>query len=94
MPDWFRYTAIAFGISFFVAHLALMVYSLPFARDRDTRFDYFGKIVPGLAGIGIACAACVDSSLLSILLVVVSGFVMILGRAIYELFVFRGGSDS
>jgi hypothetical protein len=94
MTDWFRYTVIAFGILFFVAHLALMVYSLPFARDRDTQFEYFGKIVPGLAGIGIACAAFVESSLLSILLVVVSGFVMILGRVIYELIVFRGSSDS
>jgi len=71
-----------------------MLYSLPFARDRGTWFEYLGKIVPGFAGIIIACAAWVDSSLVLILLVAVAGFIMILGRAVYELIVFRGSSDS
>lgn len=94
MPIWFCYATTTFGILFFVAHLGLMLHSLPFASDRDTYFEFLGKAVPGFAGILITCAVWVDSALFAILLNILAGFVMILGRAVYELIIFRGRSDS
>ncbi len=94
MPDWFRYLTIAFGVLFFVAHLAWILYSLPFAQDRAKRLEYFGKLVPGFAGIFIALAVWVQSPLLAVALAITGGFVLILGRAVYELIVFRGNVES
>jgi predicted membrane channel-forming protein YqfA (hemolysin III family) len=94
MSDSFRYLAIAFGVLFFIAHLAWMLYSLPFAQDRAKRLEYFGKVVPGFAGICIALAVWVQSPLLAVPLMIAGGFVLILGRAVYELIVFRGNAES
>ena len=94
MPDWFRYLVIAFGALFFVAHLAWMLYSLPYAQDRAKRLENFGKLVPGFAGVCFALAAWIRSPLPSVAFAVAGGFLMILGRAVYELIVFRGNAES
>lgn len=94
MPDWIRYLAISFGVLFFVAHVAWMLYSLPFASDRDKRREYFGIIVPGFAGLCIAGAAWLQSPLISVVLGLLGGLLLLFGRAVYELVVFRGNADS
>ena len=89
MPDWFRYTVIAFGVLFFVAHVALMLLSLPYARTRDDRLEFIGKCVPGLGGLSIAVSVIVSSPTVGILLSLLGLPIMLLGRAVYELVVFR-----
>ncbi|TWU24323.1 hypothetical protein Pla52o_22500 [Novipirellula galeiformis] len=77
---------------FFVVHLAWMLYSLPYARDRDTRLELIGKIVPGFARLCIAGSVLIPSPVHSIALVVVAFPILVVGRACYELLVFRGNA--
>lgn len=91
MPEWLNY--IAFGVLFFVVHAAWMVYSLPYARDRDDRLEFIGKIVPGFAGLCIVGAVLSPWPLLSIALYLAAIPMMVAGRALYELIVFRPEHD-
>ena len=94
MPDWIRYLAISLGALFFVTYIAWMLYSLPFASDRKKRREYFGIIVPGCAGVCIAGAAWLQSPLISVVLGLLGGALLLFGRAVYELVVFRESADS
>ena len=70
-----------------------MVYSLPYARDRDDRLESIGKIVPGFAGLCIVGAVLSPWPLLSIVLYFVAIPMMVVGRAVYEVIVFRPKHD-
>jgi hypothetical protein len=59
------------------------------ARSRGQRLEAMGALVPGLSGLLMAAAALSRSRLWSLTLLVVSVPVMVLGRALYELAVFR-----
>jgi hypothetical protein len=52
MPEWFGYTVIVFGVLFFAVHFAWMLFSLPYARDRETKLEFgsSAKSFRGLAG--------------------------------------------
>jgi hypothetical protein len=89
MPDWIRYVQTAFGILFFSGHVLWMVCSLRFARSPADRLEYVGILVPGSAGIMIAAIPWVTYPPLGIALCFAGLLVMVLGRALYELVVFR-----
>ena len=89
MPEWIRYVVTAFGILFFSGHILWMVYSLRLARSSADRLEYIGIIVPGSAGIVIATIPWVSFPLLKIALCLAGLLVMVLGRALYDLVVFR-----
>lgn len=89
MQDWLRYVVVAFGILFFVAHLASVVLSLRYAQSRDDRLEFIGKVIPGLAGLIVAVMVFVTSTLVGITLALIALTTMIFGRAVYELIVFR-----
>ena len=88
-PTWVRVGAVALGVSFFGAHVFLAVMGVRRATNRDDRLEAAGLLVPGLAGLLLAAAYLSPTAALSLTLVLAALPVMIVGRAIYELLVFR-----
>jgi hypothetical protein len=84
-----RFAAAFFGLFFFLYHLIIAVSGIRTALSRDQRLESAGALVPGLSGLLMATAAWSPSRLLSLALVVVALPVLVLGRALYELAVFR-----
>ncbi len=95
MPVAFKVIVVCFGAIFFLAHLAWAVYSVRFFTARDDKLQAAGKVVPGFAGLLMVAAALLAPSGWSVLCVVLAIPLMIIGRSVYELIVFRkGGGDS
>ena len=92
MPTWFVATGVAFGLLFFAFHAFWAVSGLRYARSRDDRLEAAGAVVPGLAGLLLAAAAVTSPALLSLGFAILSLPVLVLGRAVYELVVFRSRS--
>jgi ABC-type phosphate transport system permease subunit len=65
------------------------VAGLQHARSRDEWLEAAGAAVPVAAGLLIAAAALTAPAPVSVALAVVAMPVMVLGRAVYELVVFR-----
>jgi len=94
MPVAFKIFVVCFGAIFFVMHLAWTFYSVRFYTARDDKLEAAGKVVPGFAGLLIVASALLAPSSWSLLCVVLAIPLMIVGRAVYELIVFRqSGGD-
>lgn len=94
MPVAFKVIVVCFGALFFLAHLAWAVYSVRFFKARDDKLEAAGKVVPGFAGLLMVAAALLAPSGWSMVCAVLAIPLMIIGRAAYELIVFRkSGGD-
>lgn len=84
---------IALGLLFYLGHAWFTVAKYRAMTTRDDRLEALGLLVPGLSGLSLALAiAARTSPSFSIILLVLAFFNLILGRAIYELIVFRPSS--
>lgn len=81
---------IALGLLFYLGHAWFTVAKYRAMTTRDDRLEALGLLVPGLS-LALAIAARTSPSF-SIILLVLAFFNLILGRAIYELIVFRPSS--
>jgi hypothetical protein len=82
---------IGLGAVIFLVHLASAIYSVRFFTDRNEKLEAAGKVVPGLAGLLFVAAALLWPSGWVVLCLALSVPVLTVGRAIYELIVFRNG---
>jgi hypothetical protein len=89
MPFAFQVFAVCFGVIYFLVHLAWAVYSVRFFTARDDRLEAAGKVIPGFAGLLVAAAALLLPSGWGVACTVVAFPLMFVGRAVYELIVFR-----
>jgi hypothetical protein len=76
------------SLLFFLGHLVWMIYSLRFAECKETWFENIGKIVPGSAGLLFLFAIWCPNSVIRIFFGILAVFTIILGRAVFEIFVF------
>jgi hypothetical protein len=84
---------IAFSLLFFLSHIGFTLAKFQAMTTRDDRLEALGLLVPGSSGLILALALAVRTSPRSVVILVVLAFVnLILGRAIYELIVFRPSS--
>ena len=87
---------IALGLLFYLGHAWFTVAKYRAMTTRDDRLEALGLLVPGLSGLsGLSLALAIaarTSPSFSIILLVLAFFNLILGRAIYELIVFRPSS--
>ena len=81
---------IALGLLFYLGHAWFTVAKYRAMTTRDDRLEALGLLVPGLS-LALAIAARTSPSF-GIILLVLAFFNLILGRAIYELIVFRPSS--
>ena len=65
-----------------------MLSSLKYAPDRKTRFEFIGKVIPGFSGLLFLVVVLSSSPIIGCLMAVLAFLNLILGRAIYELFMF------
>lgn len=86
----FESLGIAFGSLFFAGHLISASVGFRVAKDRDERLEAVGAVVPGLAGVLIVLAFTVPWSLVKLILALAALPLIVIGRALYELIVFRG----
>ncbi len=85
----FKLLGIAFGCLFFVFYLFLAGVGFRTAKDRNARLEAVGAAVPGLAGVLIVLAFIVPWPLVKLLMALTALPVIVLGRASYELMIFR-----
>ncbi len=89
MPDWYRYSVLTFGLLFFVGHFVWMLISLRYATSLNQLLEYIGKCVPGIGGLLIGLSPFAPSALLGFAMSLAGLPVIFVGRALYELIVFR-----
>ena len=66
-----------------------MINSLKYAHDRESWYEYFGKIIPGFAGIIFLISIWSSSVGIKIILGILGIITIIMGRAFYEMIVFE-----
>jgi hypothetical protein len=89
MPFAFKVIIVCFGATFFLAHLAWALYAVRFYTARDDKLEAAGKVVPGFAGLLMVAAALLAPSGWSVVCGILAIPLMVVGRAVYELIVFR-----
>lgn len=89
MPFTFKVIVICFGALFFIAHLAWAACSVRFYTARNDKLESLGKAVPGFAGLLLVTLVLLPPSGWSVVCAVAAISLMIVGRAVYELIVFR-----
>jgi hypothetical protein len=92
LPLWVKIVAVAFGAAFFVAHVLLAVHGMRCALTRDQRVEAAGALVPGVSGLLIAFAVASPWPWLGFAASALAAVTIVLGRALYEMIVFRDGA--
>ena len=77
-----------FGLVFFLFYLSLAILGFRRSASRDDRLEAAGAVIPGLAGLGIVGAVWAGPPW-AFALIAASVPFMTVGRAVYELIVFR-----
>src|SRR5262245_32543554 len=77
-----------FGLVYFLFSLSLAILGFRRSASRDDRLEAAGVVIPGLAGLGIVGAVWVGPPW-ALALIAASIPFMAVGRAVYELIVFR-----
>lgn len=80
---------IGFGCLFFAGHLISAGVRFRAATNRNARLEAVGAVVPGLAGVLIVLAFIAPWPFVKLLLALAALPIIVLGRASYELVVFR-----
>jgi hypothetical protein len=91
IPFWFKIAIIAFGLLFFAGHLLLAILGVRRATTRDNRLVAVGVVVPGIAGLFLAGAALSTTPVLGLVLLAPFLPILVIGRAVYELVLYRFG---
>jgi TRAP-type C4-dicarboxylate transport system permease small subunit len=89
MPEWLKVTATCLSVGFFLAHAWRAWMLTTRADSRERRKEAVGAAVPGLAGLLWCTAIYAPALWLKFVLVLLAIPVLMVGRAIYELLVFR-----
>ena len=83
---------VTFGLLFFLGHLVVTQANVRRATTRDDRLEALGLLVRGLAGLMLAVAVAARPwPAIGMALALAAILTLILGRAAYELVVFRAG---
>ena len=93
MPIAVRVVAAVFGSLFFAAHLTCAAHAMRFHPTREGKLEAAGAVVPGSAGLLVTAAAVVAPPWWAIACLVPAVPLLVLGRAVYELVVFRDRGD-
>ena len=89
MPIWLAVPVSILGVMFFTGHVLWVRYALRCALTPEQRREFFGKVIPGLAGLLVAAAPWVSFKPFAAALCLAGMIIIILGRGVYEMFVFR-----
>ena len=89
MPFWLKAGSAGFGFLFFVGCLLLGCAGFRSAPTRDGRLEAVGAVIPGLGGLLIVAASLSSNRFWGLIAALAAIPVMVLGRATYEVIVFR-----
>ena len=90
MPTWIRLSVIAVGGLIFALHAWKALAGMRLALSPTQKLEAAGALVPGLGGLLLVAAVHVPSVRLRLVISAAGFLLLVAGRPLYELVVFRG----
>ena len=88
-PEWLKVCGACFGLVFFLYFWLVALWGMSSATSREHRLEAAGAMVPGFSGLLLAAALWSSSRAVGLGLAVAALPILVIGRAIYEVVVFR-----